>query len=311
MGVNDQPLAKGANMSLLRCSQLEDGRLHAVVRWSDPSGTADVDVSALLLGADGRVRSDGDFVFYNSPAGGEGALRLPGKRAEDDAGEDRVAIDLEALPPEIERVAIVASLDSGTGANLGDVVGLRLVLLDPGGRARASFEVADPGEETAMVLGELYVRQEEWKFRAVGQDWDSGLAGLATDYGITVEDPADAAADGAPVTAVPGADLAAAPTHGDVVAVPEIADGGPTEITPAGIVPAYAAEPGGCAPPREPRAPGRGVRTRKKRMTAANLAPLTLALDPSWQPARLFSVSCSSATPTSRRSGRRPPCCPR
>jgi stress response protein SCP2 len=113
-------LTKGANVSLLHRSAMEQARLYAVVRWSDPRGVADVDVSALLLGVDGRVRSDEDFVFYNAPAGGDGAVRLLGKRSHDDRGEDRVAVDLEALPPDVSSVVIAASLDASEPAGFGD-----------------------------------------------------------------------------------------------------------------------------------------------------------------------------------------------
>ena len=177
-------LPKGANVSLLQRSAIDEGRLQAVVRWSDPDGGIDVDVSALLLGPDGRVRSDADFVFYNAPAGGDGAVRLLGKRADDLTGEDRVAVDLEALPAEVERVLITASVDGGRG--FGDVPELGLVVLDATSAPVARFDVAGAGSETAMVLGELYVRGEEWKFRAIGQGYASGLHGIAKDYGVNV-----------------------------------------------------------------------------------------------------------------------------
>jgi stress response protein SCP2 len=195
-------LSKGANVSLLHRSAVDEGRLHAVVRWSDPDGpVADVDVAALLLGPDGRVRSDEDFVFYNAPTGGDGAVRLMGKRSQDEASEDRVSVDLEALPSEIRTVVIVASLDATEGVGFGDIPALALELLDGAGESRVRFDVAAAGPETAIVLGELYVRGDEWKFRAVGQGWASGLAGLAGDYGIDVADPAD---DHAEVDHFPG-----------------------------------------------------------------------------------------------------------
>lgn len=280
VGVAEVALSKGANVSLLQRSAIDEGRLQAVVRWSDPDGGTDVDVSALLLGPDGRVRSDADFVFYNAPAGGDGAVRLLGKRADDLTGEDRVAVDLEALPAEVERVLIAASVDGGRG--FGEVPELGLVVLDATGSPAARFDVAGAGTETAMVLGELYVRGEEWKFRAVGQGWNSGLAGLATDYGITVDDtPGDEAADelAGETAEVVAATGAAGPCAGDevveVIAPPEVV------APPTAPVPSTTAD----------RArPARGVRTRKKRTTAATLPALTLAVDPSWQPARLFSV---------------------
>jgi len=166
--------------------------LHAVVRWSDHGASADVDVAALLLGSDGRVRSDEDFVFYNAPVAAEGAVRLLGKRAQERTSEDRVAVDLEALPANVSRVVISASLDATSGLGFGDMEHLALDLLDAAGVSCVQFHVADAGPETAMVLGELYLRGEEWKFRAVGQGWDTGLAGLAVDYGIVVDEPDDA-----------------------------------------------------------------------------------------------------------------------
>ena len=100
-------LTKGGNVALLHRSAVEQGRLQAVVRWSDPGG-AEVDVAALLLGPDGLVRSDEDFVFYNAPSGGDGAVRLLGKRTGDDTAEDRVAVDLEALPSDVDTVVILS-----------------------------------------------------------------------------------------------------------------------------------------------------------------------------------------------------------
>lgn len=275
-------LSKGANISLLRRSEIEEGRLQAVVRWSDPDGSTEVDVSALLLGADGRVRSDEDFVFYNAPVGGDGAVRLAGKRADDDNGEDRVSVDLESLPPAIERVVIAASLDGGT-AGFGDLHGLGLVLLDAAGRPTVSFDVTDAGAETAIVLGEFYVRGEEWKFRAVGQGWDSGLAGLATDYGISVERH-DSEPDRDEPPTVPPLDTEAASVSDAGSAAGDLVDAPPPAIDTAS---GDANEAAGADPQR---ATG-GVRTRKRRLTSAALVPLTLAVDPSWQPARLFSIS--------------------
>jgi stress response protein SCP2 len=309
-------LSKGANVWLLHRSAVEQGRLHAVVRWSDPHGVADVDVAALLLGDDGRVRSDEDFVFYNAPTGGGGAVRLLGKRSHEDAAEDRVSVDLEALPPEVQTVVIVASLDATDGVGFGDVPDLTLDLLDGAGESRVRFQVADAGAETAMVLGELYLRGGDWKFRAVGQGWDTGLAGLATDYGITVSDPADdqqanaedqssnedtaetaeGAASGAQVdepdaeSAVDDAAVAivaAMESSDEVVGLPPSVDA--DEVTAAAADQAVA--DGRASAPATTQRSRAGVRTRKKRATAATLAPLTLAVDPSWQPARLFSVT--------------------
>lgn len=180
-------LSKGANIPVTVPA------VRAVLSWSAGPGVPDVDASALLLTDAGQVRSDGDFVFYNQPRHASDAVRHLGKRP----GADSVEVDLAALEPGIERVALCASADGGT---FGQVPGLRLLLVDVGSGAElARFDMA-AGSETAYVSGELYRRAGGWKFRAVGQGYASGLAGLATDFGITVdEEPAPAPA---PVPAV-------------------------------------------------------------------------------------------------------------
>lgn len=289
-------LTKGANISLLdrSAAAAAAGQLQVVVRWSDPTGAADVDVSALLLGLDGRVRSDEDFVFYNAPNGGDGSVRLLGKRTDEDSGEDRVAVDLEALPPEVGRIVFAVSLDAEPGAGFGGLRDFGLALLDSCGQLILRYEIADAGSETAMVVGELYLRGQEWKFRAIGQGWESGLAGLATDYGITVDDQpelievSNSADSSATLDAAPDAsDPASVPFPvGTVSAEPTLSDGpapAPRDTTPA---------EGPTSPAGQPtKYATRGVRTRKKKSTASSLPPLTLADDEGWQAARLFSIS--------------------
>ncbi|MFD4134512.1 TerD family protein [Streptomyces goshikiensis] len=155
--------------------------------WRGGPGTPDVDVSALLLTAAGKVRSDDDFVFYNQPVHPSGAVRHEGRR-EDGAGTvETIGVALSAVEQRIGTVVLAASTD-GTFA---DVPGLFVRVLDArSGAETARFDVTDATSETALVLGELYRRDGAWKFRAVGQGYDSGLAGLATDFGITVDDPA-------------------------------------------------------------------------------------------------------------------------
>ncbi|WTX99559.1 VWA domain-containing protein [Streptomyces sp. NBC_01420] len=178
-------LSKGANMPVAASA------VRAVLGWSAGPGVPDVDASALVLAADGRVRSDGDLVFYNQPRHASGAVRHLGKQP----GSDTLEADLAALGPDVQRVALCASADGGT---FGQVPGLHLRLLDTvSGAELARFDMA-AGPETAYVCGELYRRAGGWKFRAVGQGYASGLAGLATDFGITVDEPAPA-----PVAPVP------------------------------------------------------------------------------------------------------------
>ncbi|WP_107466470.1 VWA domain-containing protein [Streptomyces sp. MA5143a] len=175
-------MAKGGNLPVAAKA------VHVELGWSGSPGGPDADASALLLGTDGRVRDDGDFVFYNQPQHASGAVRHLGKRSDGAGTTDTVGVDLEALEPGIDRVVLGASADGGT---FGQLSGLRLRLLDAAtGGQLALFEM-QATTETAFIGGELYRRAGQWKFRAVGQGYASGLAGLATDFGISVdEDPA-------------------------------------------------------------------------------------------------------------------------
>ncbi|MFD1661688.1 TerD family protein [Streptomyces caeni] len=185
-------MSKGSNL------QVPTTALRVELGWRSGPGVPDADASALLLVA-GRVRDDGDFVFYNQAAHPSGAVRHEGKRDVGGQVTDSLLVDLARLEPAIETVVLAASADGGT---FGQVPGLSIRVLD----AQRGTEVArfDPAAtvETAFVLGEFYRRQGTWKFRAVGQGYSSGLEGLATDYGITVDEPQHAAPPSAPVTRV-------------------------------------------------------------------------------------------------------------
>lgn len=155
--------------------------------WQAAPGTPDVDASALLL-VSGKVRDDGDFVFYNQAAHASGAVRHDGKRSSGGAMTDSLTVALASVEPAVDTVVLAASADGGP---FGSVPGLHIRVLDAASGAEiARFDSRDAGPETAFVLGELYRRQGAWKFRAVGQGYDTGLAGLATDFGISVEEPA-------------------------------------------------------------------------------------------------------------------------
>ncbi|MFF9486456.1 TerD family protein [Streptomyces sp. NPDC014676] len=171
-----------------------------VGRRSGP-GVPDADASALLL-TGGKVRSDDDFVFYNQPAHASGAVRHEGKRDAGGRATDTLLVDLARVEPGIETVILAASCDGGT---FGQVQDLCIEVKDAAnGTVAARFDSTGATTETAFVLGEFYRRQGAWKFRAVGQGYSSGLEGLATDYGITVDEPQRApAAPAAPVAPVP------------------------------------------------------------------------------------------------------------
>jgi len=190
--MTSKALSKGANLPV------GTSAVRVVLSWtSGPGGAAvDADASALLLTPAGRVRDDGDFVFYNQPEHRSGAVRHVGKRrggpAPGAAVTDTVEVDLGRLEQAIERVVVCASADGGS---FGAMSGLVLRLQDAAtGTEAAHFEITAT-TETALVGGEFYRRGGGWRFRAVGQGYASGLAGLATDFGITVdEEPPSAVA---------------------------------------------------------------------------------------------------------------------
>ncbi|MGA5546808.1 TerD family protein [Streptomyces pseudogriseolus] len=170
--------------------------LRVDVGWRSGPGVPDADASALLL-AGGKVRSDTDFVFYNQPSHASGAVRHEGKRQDGGRVTDTLLVDLTRVEPGIETVILAASSDGGT---FGQVPDLSIEVKDAAnGTVAARFDSTGATTETAFVLGEFYRRQGAWKFRAVGQGYSSGLEGLATDYGITVDEPQHAAPPAAPV----------------------------------------------------------------------------------------------------------------
>jgi stress response protein SCP2 len=202
-------MLKGSNVPL------EAGTVRAVLRWTPGAGAPDVDASALLLGGDGRVRSDEDFVFYNQPRHPSGKVWRLGKKQVPDGTTDTIRTDLAGMEPSVSRVLLVASAD---GVAFGRVSGLRILLYDTAGpedEPLAYFDVRpETGEETALICGELYRRGDGWKFRALGEGYSNGLKGLATDFGISV-DESEAVDEGgtgrAPDTGRPASASAVAP----------------------------------------------------------------------------------------------------
>ncbi|MFH9005807.1 TerD family protein [Streptomyces afghaniensis] len=244
--------------------------LRVELGWRAGPGVPDADASALLL-VSGKVRSDADFVFYNQPAHSSGAIRHEGKRNADGRVTDTLLVDLTRVEPAIETIVLAASADGGA---FGQVPGLYIEVQDTTqGSPVARFDNPGATTETAFVLGEFYRRQGAWKFRAVGQGYSSGLEGLATDYGISVDEPQQAAPAPAPTPA-------AAP-------VPPVA--GPSAYTRP------VAPPPPAAPPAAPPEP---VRLTKVTLTKA--APSvsltkqggtsgTLHVNLNWQVRKQFS----------------------
>ncbi|MEU2064569.1 TerD family protein [Streptomyces sp. NPDC013455] len=238
-------MPKGAN------TPVPTTALRVELGWRTGPGVPDADASALLLAA-GKVRSDGDFVFYNQPAHSSGAVRHEGKRTAGGRVTDTLTVDLARVEGAVERIVLAASADGGT---FGQVPDLYIEVADAAsGRTVARFD--DPGAtvETAFVLGEFYRRQGAWKFRAVGQGYGSGLEGLATDFGITVDEPQHSAPPTAPAAAPPPSVTAPVP---------------PRPVTAPAATPP---RPGTAAPPpaAPPAPPAQPVRLSKVTLTKAS-----------------------------------------
>ena len=152
-----------------------------------------VDVSALLVGADGKVRSDADLVFYNAPTGPGVQYSSPGPR-----GVDAVTVRTAEVPADVDKVVVTASLDGSGPATFSQAGSMVVTLLDEAGVDAVRFELTGLTTEAALVCAEVYRRGGEWKLRAVGQGYDDGLAGIATAFGIDVEEEAPSAAPAPP-----------------------------------------------------------------------------------------------------------------
>ncbi|OQR65378.1 TetR family transcriptional regulator [Streptomyces maremycinicus] len=187
-------MLKGSNVPLKATT------VRAVLRWTPGQGVPDVDASALLLGLDGRVRSDEDFVFYNQPRHPSGKVWRLGKKRVAEGLTDTIQTDLSGVESGVGQILLVASAD---GVTFDRVRSLTIALYDAAADAEplATFDIRpETGEETALICGELYRRGEGWKFRALGEGYSNGLKGLATDFGISVDESEEASAAAEPAS---------------------------------------------------------------------------------------------------------------
>lgn len=246
-------MLKGSNVPL------DTAAVRAVLCWTPGPGVPDVDASALLLGTEGRVRSDEDFVFYNQPRHPSGCVRRLPKKRVGQGLTDTVEADLGSLEASVDRVVVAASSDGGTFRSVSD---LRILLYDatagPDGEPLALFDVtAETGEETAVICGELYRRGDAWKFRAVGQGYPTGLVGLATDFGISVDEDAQEAAQEAAQGAAQGAqDLPEAQDGATGAPAPDLPVDGSPDLDATVVHAPVPPQP--TAPPMPDRAPSYG-----------------------------------------------------
>ncbi len=192
MGVS---LSKGGNVSLTKEA---GGTLAAVtvgLGWDVRTTTGtdfDLDASAIGLNAGGTVLSDKHFVFFNNLKSPEGAIEHTGDNltGEGEGDDEQINVNLAALPAEVEKVVFPVSIYDGANRSqsFGQVRNAFIRVVNAaGGTELARYDLTeDASTETAMVFGELYRNAGEWKFRAVGQGYASGLAGIATDFGVNL-----------------------------------------------------------------------------------------------------------------------------
>ncbi len=191
MGVN---LAKGGNLSLTKQAPgLTAVRLG--LGWdarTTDGAQFDLDASALGLAADGRVPSNEYFVFYNQKRSSDGSIEHGGDNLTGEgAGDDEViSVNLQAVPPQIQRVAVAVSIYDADAKSLsfGQVRNAYIRVINQADQSElARYDLSeDASTETAMVFGELYRNGDEWKFRAIGQGYASGLSGIAQDFGVAL-----------------------------------------------------------------------------------------------------------------------------
>ncbi|WP_208607271.1 TerD family protein [Streptomyces curacoi] len=271
-------MIKGSNVALTALSE-DVGTVIVSLGWASPTGEGDADVSVLLLDTNGKVRSDADFYFYNNPVAADGSVQLLGKTPTQDGNEDRISFDLTAVPPDVERIVVAASRYGE--ARFGELENLQVRLADAAGESLLRFAIDDAAEVSAIIFGELYRRGEDWKFRAVGQGYDTGLAGLATDFGVDIDDDAAEEEAQAGVVAEPGVE---AELRVEVAAATAPAT---LEAVPAPRRPDTAE----AGPVRRTAAPAPRPRTAKKKVTLPPTTRKSLAENESWKEARLFPVS--------------------
>jgi tellurium resistance protein TerD len=191
MGVS---LSKGGNVSLSKAAP----NLTAVsvgLGWDVRATTGsdfDLDASALLVGDSGKVLSDAHFVFFNNLKSPDGSVEHTGDNltGEGEGDDETINVDLSVVPPQVERVVFPVSIYDAVnrGQSFGQVRNAYIRVVNRAdGSELARYDLSeDASTETAMVFGELYRYNAEWKFRAIGQGYASGLHGIAQDFGVNV-----------------------------------------------------------------------------------------------------------------------------
>lgn len=187
-------LTKGGNVSLTKIAP----SLTAVsvgLGWDIRTTTGadfDLDASALVCGENGKVVDNGHFVYFNNLRSPDGSVEHTGDNltGEGDGDDETLNVNLANMPSSVSKVVFPVSIYDADAhqQSFGQVVNAYIRVVDVAtGNELARYDLSeDASTETAMVFGELYRNNAEWKFRAIGQGYASGLAGIATDYGVSL-----------------------------------------------------------------------------------------------------------------------------
>ena len=187
-------LTKGGNVSLTKEAP---GLTNVIVGlgWDIRTTTGtefDLDASAIVLNATGKAASDKHFVFFNNLTSPDGTVEHTGDNltGEGEGDDEAIKVNLAAMAQDVSKIVFPVSIYEADARrqNFGQVAGAFIrVVNQADGREITRFDLSeDASTETAMVFGEVYRHGAEWKFRAVGQGYASGLAGIARDYGVNV-----------------------------------------------------------------------------------------------------------------------------
>ncbi|MEQ1528638.1 MAG: TerD family protein [Methylococcales bacterium] len=187
-------LSKGGNVNLSK----EAPGLNKVVvglGWdarATDGAAFDLDASAFLIKADGKVRSDNDFCFYNNKVVADGAVQHAGdnQTGAGDGDDETVKVELSKVPADIDKVVFAVTIHDADARkqNFGQVSRAYIrVVNEDGGQEIARYDLSeDASVETAMIFGEIYRNGSDWKFKAVGQGFAGGLGPLAASFGVDV-----------------------------------------------------------------------------------------------------------------------------
>ena len=187
--------SKGGNINLSKTAPTMN-KVDLGLGWNPrvTDGKAfDLDAVAFLTGEDGKVRLDGDFIFFNQKTSPCGSVNHKGdNRTGDGEGDDEaISVDLSKVPADVAKIVFAVTIHEGqqNGQNFGQVdkAYIRVINQDANAEELARFDLSEDGStEVAMIFGELYRHSGEWKFKAVGQGFNGGLGALAGSYGVAV-----------------------------------------------------------------------------------------------------------------------------